>query len=496
MMTYSLEMKGMSKSFYGVRVLQNVDFRVKPGTVHALCGENGAGKSTLMKMLAGIYSVEEGEILLKGKKVVMHKPIDAIRNGIAMIHQELSPIKGMKVSENIYLGHIPGKYGLVDYKELNKKADELLKEMNCNIKANTTMGRLKVADQQLVEIAKAVYYDSDILIMDEPTSALTDREVKILFDVIEKLKKQGIGIIYISHKMDEVFHISDEITVLRDGELIGSWQTKDVDFEHVLYSMVGRKLDQIYPPRQSNIGETILEVKDLKKENKFYDVNFNVKRGEVLGVVGLMGAGRTEVMEALFGVTKRDSGTVIFKGKSVNFTHPSQAYESGMGFVTEDRKRFGLFLAMSIMKNITVASMKLVSSLRWLISSKAERDVSKDIYEKLQIKSRHMRQLVRTLSGGNQQKVVLAKVLLTEPDLLILDEPTRGIDVGAKHEIYKIMNDICSSGKAVIFISSELPEILGMSDRIVVFSNKTVVGELKKDEFDQTEILRLAMSNL
>ena len=495
-MEYSLEMRNITKSFFGVEVLHHVDFHVKPGTVHALCGENGAGKSTLMKILAGIYSCEGGEIFIKGKKAVMQRPADAIKQGVAMIQQELTPIKGMKVSENIFLGREPGKFGLVSFKKLNQEAEKLLKELNCNVRANTKMGLLRVADMQLVEIAKAVLYDSDILVMDEPTSALTDREIKILFDVIKKLKQQGKAIIYISHKMDEIFSISDEITVLRDGELIGSWETGKVEIDTIMFSMVGRKLDAIYPKRNANIGETVFEVQGLCKHDTYRDISFSVRRGEVLGIAGLIGAGRTEVMETLFGVDKYDSGKVLYKDKPVRFKNPRQAYDNGIAFVTEDRRRYGIFPSMSVMHNITMACMDLITKLKAVIVARKEKAVSQDIYDKLQIRSKNLRQYIKGLSGGNQQKVVIAKALLTDPDLLILDEPTRGIDVGAKHEIYNIMNDFCHRGKSIIFISSELPELLGMSDRIVVFSNKAVAGELAKEEFNQTELLRLAMLNL
>ncbi len=495
-MEYSLEMKDISKSFFGVEVLRNVYFHVRPGTVHALCGENGAGKSTLMKILAGIYSCESGEILINGNKTVMRNPADAIQQGIAMIQQELTPIKDMKVSENIFLGREPGKGGFVNFRRMNQESEKLLKELNCQINVNTKMRFLRVADMQLVEIAKAILYDSKILIMDEPTSALTDREIKILFNVIKELKGQGKAIVYISHKMDEIFTISDEITVLRDGQLIGNWQKEQFNIDTIMFSMVGRRLDTIYPARDPKIGEVVFKVKNLCKHNKFNDINFEVKRGEILGISGLMGSGRTEVMESLFGVSKYDSGQILYKGKAVRFLHPSQAYNAGIAFVTEDRKKFGLFPSMSVMHNITIACMRLITKLKAVIVSRREKEVSQRIYDDLHIKSKNLKQAMKGLSGGNQQKTVIARALLTNPDLLILDEPTRGIDVGAKHEIYNIMNEFCSSGKSIIFVSSELPELLGMSDRILVFSNKTVAGELHKKDFDQTKFLNMAMSNL
>jgi len=495
-MPYLLEMKNISKSFYGVDVLHKVSFSVKSGTVHALCGENGAGKSTLMKILSGLYKSDCGEIFIKGEKIVINKPVDAIRHGIAMIYQELLPIAGMKVSENIFLGREPARFGIVNFRRLNQEANELLSEFSCTINANTLMGRLKVSDMQLVEIVKAVFYNFDILIMDEPTSALTDREIETLFSIIRKLKSKGKGIIYISHKMKEIFEISDEITLLRDGEFIGNWDTDKVDLDAILYGMVGRKLDTVYPKRESEIGKVVFEVNNLQKKGRYHDVTFNVRKGEILGIYGLMGAGRTEVMETLFGLNKRDGGEVKYNFERVNFKHPSEAYKKGIAFVTEDRRRFGIFPDLSVMHNITMTAMYLVTIFKTLINSRKEKIIVKDIYNKLQIKSRSLKQLVKSLSGGNQQKVIIAKMMLTNPNLLILDEPTRGIDVGAKQEIYKIMNDYCSRGKSIIFISSELPELFGMSDRIVVFSNGTVVGEVGKSEFDQTKVMRLAMSKL
>jgi len=495
-MPYLLEMKDISKSFYGVSVLHNISFNVKPGTVHALCGENGAGKSTLMKILSGLYKSDSGEIFIKGEKVLINKPVDAIRCGISMIYQELLPITGMKVSENIFLGREPARFGIVNFRRLNKMASELLRKFDCNINENKLMGSLKVSDMQLVEIVKAVFYNSDILIMDEPTSALTDREIDTLFGIIKKLKNQGKGIIYISHKMKEIFKISDEITLLRDGEFIGNWNTNKVDLDTILYGMVGRKLEDVYPKRKSKIGEVVFEVINLQKRGIYHDVSFNVRRGEILGISGLMGAGRTEVMETLFGLNRRDGGEVKYNSESINFKHPSEAYKKGIAFLTEDRRRFGIFPNLSVMHNITMVAMYLITIFKVLISLKKEKIVVRDIYNKLRIKSRSLRQLVKNLSGGNQQKVIIARMMLTNPDLLILDEPTRGIDVGAKQEIYKIMDNYCSRGKSIIFVSSELQELFGMSDRIVVFSNGTVVGEVEKGKFDQKNVMQLAMSKL
>ncbi|MGI6152990.1 MAG: sugar ABC transporter ATP-binding protein [Christensenellaceae bacterium] len=490
-------MNHISKDFFGVNVLDDIDFKVRPGTVHALMGENGAGKSTLMKILAGIYSKQEGaEIILDGKAVDFKSPMDALHNGIAMIHQELTPIREMKISENIFLGREPMKGAFVDYKKMDKDAAEILKKLDCYIPPSTLMGRLKVADIQLCEIAKAVSYNSKIIVMDEPTSALTARETEDLFKVIRELKSQGKGIIYISHKMDEILQISDEITVLRDGKLIKTWKSNECSTDEIATAMVGREMDQVFPKRDNAIGDVIFEAKNLTTEGKFYDVGFDVRRGEVLGIVGLMGAGRTETMEAVFGIAPLEKGELILNGKKVNFKYPSDAIRNRVAFITEDRKRQGLVLTSSVLFNITLSSQDFFKTGGVFIDEKKEKAAAQDIYDKLRVKARTMTQPVRSLSGGNQQKVVLAKWLLREPDVLIMDEPTRGIDVGAKHEIYKLMNEMCAQGKAVIMVSSEMPEVLGMSDRVVVFSNRTVVGELEKKDFDQEEVLRMAMANL
>lgn len=496
-MEYLLEMHHISKSFFGVNVLNDVTFKVRPGSVHALMGENGAGKSTLMKILGGIYAPDQGsgKIVLDENQLNLYNPKQALENGISMIHQELSPILHMKVCENIFLGREPLKFGCLDYRKLEWMAKELLESIDCNIDPSMDMYELKVADMQLVEIAKAISFDSKIIIMDEPTSALTDREVESLFKVIRGLKAQGKGIIYISHKMDEILQISDDITVLRDGQFIEHWKNDEVQISEIMSAMVGRKLDDIFPKRKADIGEPILVVQNLSRKDKFYDINFHVKRGEVLGIVGLMGAGRTEVMEAVFGITVFDSGKIVLNGKEVRFRHPREAIKKAIAFVTEDRKMQGLVLPLSVKFNITLLAQKRFSRLSVLNINK-EKKIAKEMYDKLNVKSQSMELAINKLSGGNQQKVVIAKWLLTNPDVIIMDEPTRGIDVGAKSEIYELINDLCMQGKAVIMVSSELPEVLGMSDRIMVFSNKKVVGELTKDEFEQHRILELAMSNL
>ncbi len=491
-----LEMKDISKSFTGVNVLRDVHFKLEKGTVHALMGENGAGKSTLMKILAGITKSDKGSICINGKNVEINSPSDSQNLGIAMIHQELSPIPGMTVAENIYFGREPGKSVFVDYRQLYKQTEELLDTLHIkNISPREKLQNLQVADQQLIEIAKAISYNAEIIIMDEPTSAITDKEVENLFVIINNLRKAGKGIIYISHKMDEVFRISDEITVLRDGAYVDSWKAKDINNDILIRNMVGRELSEIFPKVHVPIGEKVLEVRNLTLQNKFHNINFDVRRGEILGIAGLVGAGRTEVMQALFGLTPADKGEIIFEGKKLNPREPREAIKNGLAFVTEDRKGEGLVPYMSVAHNITLASLKDFDK-NFLIDMKSEDDVIQKQIASLRIRSYGKEQLVTSLSGGNQQKVVLAKWLIKKPKLLILDEPTRGIDVGAKSEIYKIMCDFVAKGNSIIMISSEMPEVMGMADRIVVLSNRKLGGELNREEFVQENIMRLAVSKM
>lgn len=491
-----LEMKDISKSFTGVNVLRDVHFKLEKGSVHALMGENGAGKSTLMKILAGITKCDKGSISINGKDVEIGSPMGSQNLGIAMIHQELSPIPGMTVAENIYFGREPGKGVFVDYRLLYKQTEELLKRLHINnISPKEKLQNLQVADQQLVEIAKAISFNAEIIIMDEPTSAITDKEVDNLFIIIDNLRKEGKGIIYISHKMDEVFRISDEITVLRDGAYVDSWQAKDINNDILIKNMVGRELSDIYPKVHVPIGEKVLEIRNLTLNNKFYDISFDVRKGEILGIAGLVGAGRTEVMQALFGLTPADEGEIIFEGKKLNPKEPMEAIGNGLAFVTEDRKGEGLVPYMSVGHNISLASMKDFDK-HCLIDMKSEDEVIQKQISSLRIRTQGKEQLVSSLSGGNQQKVVLAKWLIKKPKLLILDEPTRGIDVGAKAEIYKIMCDFVAQGNSIIMISSEMPEVMGMADRIVVFSNRKLGGELNREDFVQENIMRLAVSKM
>lgn len=488
-----LDMKQIIKSFNGVEVLHGIDFSLRAGTVHALMGENGAGKSTLMKVLAGVHKCDDGEIWLKGKKTEIQSPRHAQELGIAMIHQELSPVPEMTVAENIFLGREPRKGLFVDYKKMYTDTEKLLGEMKVRVSPRAKIGRLKVADQQLIEISKAISLNADIIVMDEPTSAITDQEVEILFKTIADLKKKGTGIIYISHKMDEIFRIADDITVLRDGTYVNSWEAKDIDNNTLIKNMVGRELNEIFPKIKVPAKDVVMEVRHFTKENQFEDISFLVREGEILGIAGLIGAGRTELMNAIFGLEKPDSGEVFFEGKKVEIRRPSDAIRHGIAYVTEDRKNEGLVLEMGVGQNITIASMKTLSS-GIFIKRQEEKKTVDDQIRALRIKVHSPRQLVGKLSGGNQQKVVLAKWMMKNPKLLILDEPTRGIDIGAKSEIYKLMGEFVEKGNSIIMISSEMPEAMGMSDRILVLSNGRLSGELSREEFVQEDIMKMAVS--
>lgn len=488
-----LDMKQIIKSFNGVEVLHGIDFSLRAGTVHALMGENGAGKSTLMKVLAGVHKCDDGEIWLKGKKTEIQSPRHAQELGIAMIHQELSPVPEMTVAENIFLGREPRKGLFVDYKKMYADTEKLLGEMKVRVSPRAKIGRLKVADQQLIEISKAISLNADIIVMDEPTSAITDQEVEILFKTIADLKKKGTGIIYISHKMDEIFRIADDITVLRDGTYVNSWEAKDIDNNTLIKNMVGRELNEIFPKIKVPAKGVVMEVRHFTKENQFEDISFLVREGEILGIAGLIGAGRTELMNAIFGLEKPDSGEVFFEGRKVEIRRPSDAIRHGIAYVTEDRKNEGLVLEMGVGQNITIASMKTLSS-GMFIKRQEEKKTIDDQIRALRIKVHSPRQLVGKLSGGNQQKVVLAKWMMKNPKLLILDEPTRGIDIGAKSEIYKLMGEFVEKGNSIIMISSEMPEAMGMSDRILVLSNGRLSGELSREEFAQEDIMKMAVS--
>ncbi|MDD3339164.1 MAG: sugar ABC transporter ATP-binding protein [Lachnospiraceae bacterium] len=491
-----LEIKNIKKSFPGVKALDNVTINLKRGEIHALVGENGAGKSTLMKILAGIYTPDEGEMLFDGKPFVPKKPVDALDKGISMVHQELDLVPEMTVEENVFSGREKKKGIMVDKRGMQKRTQDLMDELGIHLDPKDKIKNLSTAEQQMVAIIRAIAFDAEVIIMDEPTSAITDREVAKLFEIIEKLKGKNKSIVYISHKMDEIYSLTDEITVLRDGQLIGSVHTKDVTPDELIHMMVGRELNAVFikdAPKSATYdeNEVVLKVENLTRANEFYNINFEVKRGEILGIFGLMGAGRTETMETIFGLRKADSGTVTMRGDKIHGV--KAAIRKGIAFVTEDRKLFGLNLIGSVKDNITIAYLKQVLKGGFLMDFKKEKATSDELIERLKIKCASRDTLAGTLSGGNQQKIVLAKWFMGDPDLLIMDEPTRGIDVGAKAEIYKLMDTLVKEGKSIIMISSETPELLGMSDRIIVMHEGFITGEASKNELTQEELMAYAI---
>lgn len=494
MQEYVVEMKNISKTFPGVKALDNVQIKVKQGEVHALIGENGAGKSTLMKILNGIFQQDTGEIYFLGNRVKIDNPSQALSIGLAMIYQELNVINDMNVAENIFIGREPLKKGnvFVDFKKMHTMAKDLLNEFGLDINPKQKMRRLSTAQKQMIEIIKAESMNAKAIVMDEPTSSLTDEEVKTLFRTIETLKKQNVSIIYISHRLEEVFMIADIATVLRDGKCIGTELVKNLDKDKLIKMMVGRELEDIYPEGDAKIKEVMFEAKNLSRDNMFKNIEFSVKKGEVLGFYGLIGAGRSEVMRAIFGIDKLKNGNLYLAGKSVKIKTPTQAIKYGIAMVTEDRKELGLVLCRSIKENITLASLDDYSD-GMFVNNRKELKVCEEITNKLNVKMSTLKQKTESLSGGNQQKVVLCKWLITNPKVLILDEPTRGIDVGAKAEIHKLMRQFTKQGMALIIISSELPEIIGMSDRVIVMGDGEIKGEFYKDRFSQDELLACAL---
>ena len=490
---YLLEIVNVSKGFPGVVALSNVQLRVRPGSVLALMGENGAGKSTLMKIIAGIYQPDAGELRLRGKPVVFDTPLAALQSGIAMIHQELNLMPHMSIAENIWIGReqLNGLH-MVNHREMHRCTAKLLERLRIDLDPEEHVGNLSIAERQMVEIAKAVSYDSDILIMDEPTSAITDKEVAHLFSIIADLKSQGKGIIYITHKMNEVFAIADEVAVFRDGAYIGLQRADSMDGDSLISMMVGRELSQLFPVREKPIGDLLLSVRDLRLNGIFKGVSFDLHAGEILGIAGLMGSGRTNVAEALFGITPSDGGEIRLDGQPVRISDPHLAIEKGFALLTEDRKLSGLFPCLSVMENMEMAVLPHYVSGNGFIQQKALRALCEDMCKKLRVKTPSLEQCIDTLSGGNQQKALLARWLMTNPRILILDEPTRGIDVGAKAEIYRLIAYLASEGMAVIMISSELPEVLGMSDRVMVMHEGDLMGTLDRGEATQERVMQLA----
>ncbi len=488
-----LHVQNLSKAFFGVKALNNLQFELQKGEVHALMGENGAGKSTFMKILMGLLIPDSGDIIFEGESLKNSNVHENLQKGISMIHQEILIVPELTVAQNIFLGREINYRNWLNDKAINQNAQELLNLIGVNINARTKIKNLSIAEMQMVEIAKAISTNAKVIIMDEPTSALSNKEVSTLFKIIKDLKAKGVSIIYISHKMDEIYEISDRITVLRDGKYIATKNTSELDKNDLIALMVGREIDRLFPENISKKGEEVFSVENLSTKGKFEEINFEVHAGEVLGIAGLMGAGRTEIARAIFGLDKYDSGEITLKGNKINIKSPKEAIEKGIGYVSEDRKVLGFIPAMSINENISLSSLANFSNA-WFVNSTDEQEATTQLSNDLKIKSTSINQKVMNLSGGNQQKVVIGKVLLTSPSLVILDEPTRGIDIGAKFEIYKLINQLTDKGIAVIMISSELPEILGMSDRILVLSKGKQTALLSKQEATQERIMHYAVS--
>ncbi|WP_213485009.1 sugar ABC transporter ATP-binding protein [Thermobacillus xylanilyticus] len=489
-----LRMSGIEKRFAGVHALKGVDFELESGEVHALLGENGAGKSTLMKILAGIYPVDEGEIFIEGNKVSINSVKDAQALGISIIHQEISLVPHLSVAENIFLGKEPvTKTGWIDWKKMIEETRKTLQQFGLELSPEVPVKKLTVAQQQMIEIIKAVSFRAKMIVMDEPTSSLTEKEVEFLFRTIGHLKEQGVGIVYISHRMNELFAITDRITVLRDGALIGTVRTKDTTADQLISMMVGRELTQYYikDTAPENGGEIVLSVHNLSKKGVLNDASFELKKGEILGFAGLVGAGRSELMKCIFGLDAFDEGEIRIDGKPLIIRNPNDAIKHGIAYVTENRKEEGLFLIRSVQYNITIKVLD--KFIKWLrVNARYEDQKTRQFINELSIKTPNPDQEVRNLSGGNQQKVLISRWLATNPRILILDEPTRGVDVGAKAEIYAIMNRLVKEGVSIIMISSELPEVINMSDRIAVMYKGGIRTILNRDEFSQETIMHYA----
>lgn len=487
-----IAMKDIYKSFGTNPVLAGVDFELLDGEIHALMGENGAGKSTLMNILIGLHQRDQGTIHIDGRETYFANPREAEQSGIAFIHQELNVWPEMTVLENLFIGKEKiSSLGLLNMKEMKALANEQFRKLSVTIPLNQEAGECSVGEKQMIEIAKALMTHAKVIVMDEPTAALTEREIQKLFGVIASLKKEGVSIVYISHRMEEIFTICDRITVMRDGKTIDTQAIPDTDFDDVVRKMVGRQLTDRFPQRVFQPGEVVLEVKNACKTGKFKDVNFSVRAGEIIGFSGLMGSGRTEIMRALFGLDTLDSGEVKIRGKQVAIRNPHDAMQAGIGFVTEDRKDEGLILDFSIRDNMAMTNLSSFAP-KGVIIDKKEKDFADLLIQRLQIKTESSSTLARQLSGGNQQKVVIAKWIGIGLSVLILDEPTRGVDVGAKREIYQLMNELTERGVAILMVSSELPEILGMSDRIIVVHEGKIGGELSRQEATQESIMTLA----
>ena len=494
---FALVMSGISKSFPGVKALDDVTLKVRPGTVHTLMGENGAGKSTLMKCLFGIYREDSGTITLNGREVKFHSAKDALEAGVSMIHQELLNVPERSVRENIWLGREPlirvGPFKFLNHRQMHQDTAELMKSLGMDIAPTDRMGSLSISRQQSCEIAKAVSYDASVVVMDEPSSSLTETETEHLFKIIRDLKARGVAVIYISHKLNEIFQIADEVSVMRDGKMLGTWPIGDLDEDKLIRLMVGRDTTHRFPPLEPCAAEVRLEVRGLTSANpsSFKDVNFRLRRGEILGLGGLVGAQRTELVESIFGLRPLASGRVFVDGKEIHIRSSRNAIEAGIGLITEDRRGSGIFPLLSITMNTAMPSLKKYEKGIFLQHKRIQEEASK-LNETLRTKTPSMDTLIQNLSGGNQQKVLVSRWLMTLPDILIMDEPTRGIDVGAKFEIYSIMSELVRNGKSIIMVSSEMPELIGMSHRVAVLCAGRHTGTLEKTEVTQENIMRLA----
>ncbi|HOW07500.1 MAG TPA: sugar ABC transporter ATP-binding protein [Flexilinea sp.] len=491
---YLLRMVNIDKSFPGVQALKGVNLNVGYGEVHALVGENGAGKSTLMKCLIGIYSPNGGEIYFDGKKIENYTTAQALQMGISMIHQELSPILYRPIMENLWLGREPiNKFGFVDHKQMYKQSLDVLKEIELDEDPRTLMANLTVAKMQMVEIAKAISYNAKLIIMDEPSSALTEHEEEQLFKIIRKLKESGTSVIYISHRLSEIISIADKVTVMRDGRDVGTENIENISLDQIITMMIGRTMDEMYPKLKVNIGEPILQVKNLSHRKYFKNVSFEVRRGEIFGIAGLIGAGRTEVIETIFGIRPKSEGEILINGKLVEINSPRDAIANRMGFLTEDRRATGIFSVLGVDVNMAIPNYDRFVTKFGFVNERAVSESCMKFVNEIQIKTPSLTQKIQNLSGGNQQKVLMARWLMTEPDILFLDEPTRGIDVGAKAEIYKLITMLAAEGKCIVMVSSELPEILGMSDRIMVMHEGRVTAILDNGpDITQEVIMRYA----
>ena len=493
-----LEMRGICKDFPGVRALDGVSLTVRAGSVHALMGENGAGKSTLMKCLFGIYQRDAGQILLQGHEVHFHSPGEALEHGVAMVHQELNQALGRSVSDNLWMGRYPTRFGVfVSDSEMDRRTREIFEELGLSVDPRARIGSLSVAQRQMAEIAKAISYNARIIVLDEPTSSLTEEEVRHLFRIINTLRERGCGIIYISHKMEEILQISDEITVMRDGANVASAPAAEMTMEKIIRYMVGRELSTRFPPRSTTPGEVIFEARGLtSRYSNLKNASLSLRRGEIVGIAGLAGAGRSELLENIFGLSVRERGTLHLHGKEIYNRNPREAIANGFALLTEERRATGIFGILDITENTTISALKQYRAGGLFLSNRARRNATEDMVQRLSVKAASSSTQIRTLSGGNQQKVILARWLLTGPEILLLDEPTRGIDVGAKYEIYTLLEELVARGKSILMVSGELPELLGVCHRIYVMSGGEITGEVSVPGATQEEIMTLAAKNV